>query len=226
MIDGEPLIRSDAYGKYLFCEFGGGVLLHVHLGLIGKLRPVDPAIAPGDAVRLRLENDDVAWQLTGPARCELVSPDVERAVVRSLGPDPLRRGARVERFRDALARRRQPIGAALLDQRVIAGIGNVYRAELLFLCGIHPLRPSSSLTDDEVHALWSEARRQLRRGVRLNRIVTTDPREMGRPLSKLVDRGRLYVYHRTHCRRCGNELRTVTVGGRRLEYCPVHQPAA
>ena len=112
----------------------------------------------------------------------------------------------------------------LIDQQVIAGIGNVYRAEILFLRGIHPLRPSSSLSADEIDGLWVEARRQLRRGVRLNRIVTTDPREIGRPLARIEGDDRLYVYHRSHCRRCGTELRTIEVGGRPLQFCPVHQP--
>ena len=224
LISGEPLVRSDAYGKYLFCEFGGGVLLHVHLGLIGKFRP-HPAEAPaGDTIRLRLENDRVAWHLTGPARCDLVDPGEKAAITAHLGPDPLRRSADARRFGERLGRTTKPIGATLLDQQVIAGIGNVYRAEILFLRGIHPLRPSSSLTADEIDGLWVEARRQLRRGVRLNRIVTTDPREIGRPLARIEGDDRLYVYHRSHCRRCGTELRTIDVGGRPLQFCPVHQP--
>ena len=224
LLDGERLLRTDAYGKYLFMEFGGGQLLHIHLGLIGKFRPTRPDTAPRDSIRLRLENDSVAWQLTGPARCELVDPAEESAITRALGPDPLRRTGS-KRFHERLARTAKPIGATLLDQQVIAGIGNVYRAEVLFLCGIHPLRPSSSLTADEVEALWGETRRQLRRGVRLNRIVTTDPREIGRPLSRISGDDRLYVYHRTNCRRCGSDLRTIEVGGRPLQYCPIHQPS-
>ncbi|MFN8050759.1 MAG: DNA-formamidopyrimidine glycosylase family protein [Acidimicrobiales bacterium] len=224
-IHGETLVRSEAYGKYLFCEFTGGALLHVHLGLIGKFRPQPAETVPGDTIRLRLENDTVAWHLTGPARCDLIGPDEEAAIVATLGVDPLRPRPNVARLRRAFAATRAPIGAVLLDQRVIAGIGNVYRAELLFLCGIHPARPASSLTDDEVTRLFAEARRQLRRGVRLNRIVTTDPREIGRPLSKLVDHGRLYVYHRSHCRRCGTELQTLAMGGRPIQFCPVCQPA-
>lgn len=224
MIDGDPLSRSDAYGKYLFCEFGGGTLLHVHLGLIGKFRPVPTDAVPGDTIRLRLENDHAAWHLTGPARCELIDPGERARITAGLGPDPLRPRADVRRFHAALARTTKPIGATLLDQSVIAGIGNVYRAEVLFLRGLHPLRPSSSLAAEEVDGLWVETRRQLRRGVRLNRIVTTDPREIGRPLARIAGDDRLYVYHRSNCRRCGTELRTVEVGGRPLQYCPVHQP--
>jgi len=225
LISGERLHRADAYGKYLFCEFSGGALLHVHLGLIGKFRPAPVGTPPGDTIRLRLENDEFAWHLTGPSRCELIEPQERRAITRSLGVDPLRPHPDVARLRAALAATAKPIGAVLLDQRIIAGIGNVYRAEILFLCGIHPARPAASLSDDEVTAMFDETRRQLRRGVRLNRIVTTDPREIGRPLSKIVDHGRLYVYHRANCRRCGTELRTLELGGRPIQFCPSCQAA-
>lgn len=224
LLDGEALRRSEAYGKYLFLHFGSTAILHVHLGLIGKFRPHPAAAVAGDTIRLRLENEDVAWHLTGPSRCELVDPDTMRRITAALGPDPLRPRADRRRFHERLARTAKPIGATLLDQQVIAGIGNVYRAEVLFLLGIHPLRPSSSLSPEEVDGLWEETRRQLRRGVRLNRIVTTDPREIGRPLARIQGDDRLYVYHRTHCRRCGSELRTVEVGGRPLQYCADCQP--
>jgi endonuclease-8 len=225
LIDGETLEHSEAYGKYLFCAFSSGVLLHVHLGLIGKFRPNPPASVAGDTIRLRLENDSVAWHLTGPARCEIITPVERRAIVRTLGADPLRARPNVTRLHERLASTDKPIGATLLDQQIVAGIGNVYRAEVLFLCGIHPARRSSSLTTDEVDAIWNETRRQLRRGVRLNRIVTTDPREIGRPLHRIEGDDRLYVYHRTNCRRCGTELQTLEIGGRPIQFCPVHQPS-
>lgn len=222
LLDGEELHRSDAWGKYLFLEFGNGRILHVHLGLIGKFRPA--LLAPGDSIRLRLEQGRHAWHLTGPARCELVDPMERRTITRALGPDPLRRTASAERFAELLLRSNKAVGAVLLDQTVVAGIGNVYRAEILFLCGIHPARPASALTTDDAAAIWSETRRQLRRGVRLNRIVTTDPREIGRPLARIEGDDRLYVYHRTNCRRCGTELRTLELGGRPIQFCPVCQP--
>jgi endonuclease-8 len=225
LISGEPLVRSEAFGKYLFCEFGAGGLLHVHLGLIGKFRPHDPSATAGNTVRLRLENDAVAWHLTGPARCELITPAERKAIVAGLGVDPLRPRQDVARFRGALAATSKPIGAVLLDQRVIAGIGNVYRAEILFLCGIDPQRPASSLTDDEVASVWDEARRLLRRGRRMNRIVTTEPAEVGRALSKIEGDDRLHVYHREYCRRCAGSLRTVELGGRPLQFCPACQPS-
>jgi formamidopyrimidine-DNA glycosylase len=124
----------------------------------------------------------------------------------------------------ALNRTTKPIGAVLLDQRVIAGIGNVYRAEILFVCGIRPTRPASSLDPSEVDQLWSETVRLMRIGLRMGVIVTTDPVEIGRSRGRMGADDRLYVYHREHCRRCGTELITVELGGRAISYCPVHQP--
>lgn len=224
LLDGDRLVSAEAYGKYLFCHFGGA-LLHVHLGLIGKFRPNPPDAPGGDSVRLRLENDDVAWHLTGPARCELITPDEAAGIVAGLGADPLRPRTRPTSLHRLLARTAKPIGATLLDQQIVAGIGNVYRAEILFIRGIHPERPSSSLDADEIDGIWSEAKRLLRRGVRLNRIVTTSPTEIGRPLTRIDGDDRLYVYHRSHCRRCGSELGTLEIGGRPIQFCPSCQPA-
>lgn len=225
LIDGQRIERSEAFGKYLFVRWTSGEILHVHLGLIGKFRPaLDATAEPRDTIRLRLANDRAVWELTGPARCELITPAERREIVAQLGPDPLRRNADAERFRASLARSSKPIGAVLLDQRVVAGIGNVYRAEILFVCGIRPTRAASALSVEEAALVWDETVRLMRIGLRLGRIVTTDPAEIGRSVGRMADDDRLYVYHRQHCRRCGTELVTVELGGRPMSYCPVHQP--
>ena len=225
LIDGERIVRSEAWGKYLFVTLTGGHLLHVHLGLIGKFREKGrPSPDPTPSVRLRLENDGGCWDLTGPTRCELLTPVERRAIVARLGPDPLRRSPRTEAFAARLARTSIPIGATLLDQSIIAGLGNIYRAEVLFLCGISPLRPSNRLSPDEVDAIWSESVRLMRIGLRTGSIITTDPAEIGRSRGRMLPEDHLYVYHRDHCRRCGTELRTVELAGRPITFCPVHQP--
>ena len=225
LVDGQPLTRAEAWGKYLFLDFGDGRIVHIHLGLIGKLRQAEPAARPSDTVRLRLENDDHAWQLTGPTRCSLVTRAEKKQICAPLGADPLRPRPDVDRMRASLRKKKAPIGGVLLDQTVIAGIGNVYRAELLFLQGIHPQRPAGSLTEEDVDGLWEETVFQLKRGLRLNRIITTDPAEIGRPLSRMRADDRLYVYHRAHCRRCGTELQTLQLAGRPIQYCPTCQPS-
>ena len=225
-LDGHELVHAEAWGKYLFCDFGIDEVLHVHLGLIGKFRRKPAPIPdPVGAIRLRLENGSTAWDLSGPTRCELVDPSTQDLIVSKLGADPLRRDADVAAARGAFAATVRPVGAMLLEQTVIAGIGNVYRAEVLFLCGIHPARPSNTLSDEEFEAIWSETVRLMRIGLRLGRIVTTDPDEIGVPRSRMAAHDRLYVYHREHCRWCGTPLGTIDVGGRPISFCPEHQPA-
>lgn len=224
-LDGHHLVRAEAWGKYLFCDVGTPEALHVHLGLIGKFRRrPSPPPEPVGAVRLRLEGDAATWDLSGPTRCELVTLDEQQQIVGRLGADPLRRDADVATARARVAATSRPIGAVLLDQAVIAGIGNVYRAELLFLCGIHPDRPARSLSDEEFAQLWATTVEQLRIGLRMGRIITTDPEEIGRPRSRMRSEDRLYVYHREHCRRCGTELDVLALAGRPIWCCPRCQP--
>ena len=224
LLDGEQLVRSEAWGKYLFVETTGGLILHVHLGLIGKFRPVPmPAGPPRDTIRLRLENPEACWDLTGPTRCELVTPDERSAIVSHLGPDPLRRNARSGPIHARFAATSKPVGAVLLDQTVVAGIGNVYRAEILFLCGVDPHRPAREVTSEEIDRIRDETVRLLRIGLRYGAIITTDPAEIGRSRGRMRPDDRLYVYHREHCRRCGTALLTSEIGGRQIQHCPVHQ---
>jgi endonuclease-8 len=225
VVDGRVLERIEAYGKHLLYGFGD-VAVHVHLGLYGTFtthRPLAPP--PGPNVRWRFGAGDVTVDLVGPTACELYGPAEIAALRARLGPDPLRRDGRAERFFDALGRRRTPIGAALLDQTLIAGIGNVFRAEALFLCGIHPDRPAQALTQDECRALWDTLRQLLRRGVRENRIATVPPRERDR--REPDGRGRhRYVYHRTGlpCRVCGTPIVEWPLAARRIFACPRCQP--
>lgn len=228
LIDGRRFIGAQAWGKYLFCEFGDDepddLVLHVHLGLIGKLRRrPSPPPEPVGIVRLRMGGETATWDLTGPSRCELVTPQERNGIIDSLGPDPLRRNRGSAELARSLRLTDRPIGATLLDQRIVAGIGNVYRAELLFLCRIHPLRPSDALSPPEVDELWERTVELMRIGSRLGRIVTTEPSEIGRARGRMAPDDRLHVYHREHCRQCGSVIAVVDVGGRACWFCPTHQ---
>ena len=222
-IDGLPMATAAAWGKHLFVEFDGldDRQLHVHLGLIGKFRPTALDTPERDTIRLRLEGADTAWDLTGPQDCRLIDPAERDVIVDRLGPDPLRRGKGFARFAEALERRRIAIGAALLDQSVVAGIGNVYRAEFLFLIGVDPHRAANSLTSTEVELLWSTAGEQLRQGVRLNRIVTVTRADAGASAGRLQRDDALYVYKRDGlpCRRCGTEVAIGEIAGRSCWWC-------
>lgn len=226
-LDGRVLEEVDAHGKHLLYHFEGRRSLHVHLGLVGEFRTYDaPAPPPRPAVRLVLANPRGAAHLSGPMTCELVDRSAADDITGGLGPDPLRRGTRVERFARRLEGDRRPIGAVLADQGVVAGIGNVYRAEILFLCGIDPATPAAGLSPDGVRSLWDTARRLMRRGVEDGRIVTVDPREVGAARrAELPDGLRLYAYHREHrpCLRCRTPIRSTEMGGRRVWWCPTCQ---
>jgi endonuclease-8 len=226
-IDGRRIESIDAVGKHLLYRFEGRRYLHVHLGLVGRfaMYEVDPP-PPSPNARLSLQGDATVY-LMGPATCELLDPLQVKALVERLGPDPLDPDADAERFFADLARRATPIGATILDQSVIAGIGNVYRSELLFLTGIHPDRAAADLAAPEREALWKLAVDLLAEGERTGRIVTVAPREVGAARrSRLPKELHRYVYKRWHqpCRRCGTEIRRWELGGRLIWACPSCQP--
>jgi endonuclease-8 len=225
LLDGRVLERVEAVGKYLFHWWEGGEVLHIHLGLIGKFRrQAAPPAAPVGLVRLRLTGATAAWDLSGPNRCEVITPQERDDIVARLGPDPLRKDAVPQRFVDRVLRSRTPIGTLLLDQTAIAGIGNVYRAEILYLEGIHPSRRGNELTEEQAWGLWHQAKRQLELGLKRGRIVTVDPHEVGKSLRRITREEATYAYHQEGCIRCGGQLEVLPLGGRRTWACPVCQP--
>lgn len=226
-VDGRELTGVDAHGKHLLYRFGGGLTVHVHLGLFGRFR-VGGDGAPPDrpACRLRLQAGPTWIDLTGPTACEILDPPGEERLLARLGPDPLRAGTDPAPFLGRVARSRAPVGALLMDQSVVAGVGNVYRAETLFACGIHPRREGRSLSPDERTRLWETIRRQLALGVRRGRIVTVDPAEAGRPWSRIPRDRRTYVYGRDTCLRCGHPVERWQLAARWAYACPACQPPA
>lgn len=231
-LNGRVLEKVDAHGKHLFYRWDGGEILHIHLGLFGKFRLYrEDAPPPSSNARLTMRGGEATVYLSGPTVCEIIGPTEEAAIRSRLGPDPLRNGSRNKNFgefAEHLARRRIPIGAALLDQRVIAGIGNIYRAEALFRAGIDPHLPADRLSRDAAEALWSESSALLRRGVKEGRIITVDLADVGaRRRSDLGPDERLYVYQRNGepCRRCNTSIAMVEMANRRLWWCPGCQPA-
>jgi formamidopyrimidine-DNA glycosylase len=223
LVDGLRLEASEAYGKHLLERFEGGRTVHVHLGLAGRLVPAaDPALAPMPQVRLRLAGDGAAWDLIAPSTCEVLDGAGVGTLLARLGPDPLRGDADPERAWARLRAGRGAIGAALLDQSVIAGVGNVFRAEALFACGLDPARPAASLTRPEFDRLWATTRAMMRHSFEAGRIVTfVDP-----PAGDASRDGAWNVYKRDDCLRCGAPVASWTLGGRTMYACPVDQPAA
>ncbi len=226
-LHGQILLEAEAWGKHLFHTYDSGDVLHVHLGLIGKWfrRTADPCPEPTQTTRLRLAGDTCSWDLIGPMVCAVVTPDDRARVVAKLGPDPLRRDADPELLWAKLQRSSKSIGLLLMEQDVIAGVGNVYRSELLNITGIDPRRPGRAVTRDEFDALWTETVRQLRLGVRRNKIITMGADELDRPISRLRRGEGRYAYKQEACGRCHTILEVFPIAGRTTWACPTCQPS-
>jgi endonuclease VIII len=182
------------------------------------------------ALRMRWEGpgpDGVGvWtDLRGPTVCEVLpAPEVDQILAR-LGPDPLRPRADGGPAWRRIAGSRTPVGALLMDQTVLAGVGNVYRAELLFRHGVSPFRSGRAIDPELWSRMWGDLVTLMRSGVRMGRIVTTRPEDRSRRRGAVQRDDAHYVYRRTGlpCRVCGTEVRTEVMVGRNLYWCPVCQ---
>lgn len=230
-LSGQKLTKIEANGKHLFYRFtDSGDVLHVHLGLFGKFRTSKPPFPePSPNARFLAWTDHAELHLAGPTACEVLSEDEMDDIKARLGPDPLVKGTNgADQIHQKLARRSSPIGRALLDQGVIAGLGNVYRAELLFLIGVHPFTPANQVPLKKLSQLWDLSVTELKIGEKSGRIVTVNPAEMGKSSrAKLTRHERLYCYKRQGkpCRRCGDTIVSAEVDSRKIWWCPTHQPS-
>jgi len=241
LLDGSLLRGAEAAGKHLFVAFSRERWVHVHLGLIGRLDfGTGPAPQPRGEVRLRLSTRTAYADLRGPMVCALVTPAERAAVLARLGPDPLRfdpdhpdddADDGRERVWRRISRSRTPLGVLLMQQDVLAGVGNVYRAEVLFRHGVDPRLPGRDLDHDTWSAMWQDLVRLMHEGVRTGRIDTVapehEPEAMGRPPRVDDHGGEVYVYRRSGqpCLVCGTPVAADQVAGRNLFWCPRCQPA-
>jgi len=230
-LDGRILGAAEAHGKNLFLGFEGAGWVHIHLGLYGKVRFGEgPAPAPVGQIRLRLATDDHHADLRGPTTCALISSFEKKDVQHRLGPDPLRPDDSPEPAWQRISRSSTTVAALLMDQKVISGVGNIYRAEVLFRQGIDPHRPGRELTRAEWDAIWADLRGLMRDGVRDGWIDTVrpehTPQAMGRAPRQDAHGGEVYVYRRAgrSCLVCGGPVHTETHAARNLFWCPRCQP--
>lgn len=230
VVNGRVLRRASAWGKHLFHHYAGGPIVHVHLGLYGTFTEWPrPAGAPDPAavgqVRMRMIGADYGSDLRGPTVCELIDEAQVSAVLARLGPDPLRGDADPAWAWSRIAKSRRPIGALLMDQTVIAGVGNVYRSELLFRHGIDPYRPGREIGDAEFGAAWTDLVALMKVGLRGGKIIAVRPEHDHGAPSYGPGRPRTYVYRRVGeaCRVCGEPIRTAVLEGRNVFWCPTCQ---
>ena len=221
-LDGSVLVESTAHGKHLFCEFESDVYLHVHLGLIGKFRITRPT-PPRGAVRVRFATPEAVGDLRGPILCVLKTPAEIGAQIAELGPDPLRPDADPDLAWRRITRSKRSIAALLMDQKVLSGVGNVYRAEVLYRLRINPHRPGNQLFRRSWLAIWADLLELMPQGVLDKQINTVRPEHLPQLLAVQGRRGsRNYVYRRAGqpCWVCGSIVQTEVLAGRNLFWCP------
>jgi endonuclease-8 len=220
LLDGTTFEAAEAYGKHLFGHFDSGRILHVHLGLYGTFLTTEaPPPPPRGAVRLRLTSRRSSADLRGPTACEVVTDDQRLALLSRLGPDPLREDADPTRAWAVVHRSRRSLASLLMDQSVVAGIGNVYRAEVLYRQRLDPAAPGSGLARGVWGDLWTDLVQLMHRGVQEGHIGTLRPQHALRAREGQPHR---YVYRRQGepCLVCGTRVRTTEVEGRNLYWCP------
>lgn len=226
-LDGRVLEGAEAFGKHLFVSFVDvAEQVHVHLGLYGTfVISVGAGHPVVGQVRWRLEAGSSA-DLRGPNACELLSPPEVDGILARLGPDPLRSDADPDRAWHRIHRSQVSIAALLMDQSVLAGVGNVYRAEVLFRHGVAPMTAGRRLPRVRWTAMWDDLVSLMRVGVERGRIDTVrpehEPRAMGREPRADDHGGEVYVYRRDGqgCLVCGTPIRRRVVAGRNLFWCP------
>lgn len=234
-LDGLTVLEASSAGKHLFVQFGeagvAGPVLHVHLGLIGTFT-IDEHAYVGEVpvvgqVRLRLRTEEHVADLRGAMVCEVLTPDRVDAIVAGLGPDPLRADADPDRAWQRIRLSRKTIAELLMDQKVVAGVGNVYRSEVLFRQRVDPRRPGRELRPATWRAIWADLVRLMPLGAATGRIVTiveqVEEVEAAQARGEVepLDGRTSYVYRRAGepCLVCGSRIRTETVAGRNLFWC-------
>jgi len=192
---------------------------------------VEPGSFPPDPVgqvRVRILTADAVADLRGPTVCEVVGPVRVAEIRDDLGPDPLVDTQGEDRFLARVKRTGTPIGRALMNQKIVAGIGNVYRAEMLFRARLSPYVPANALSDETLRALWNDWVGLLKIGVKTGQMLTMDGLTPARKRAALARReDRHWVYRRAGepCRVCGTPITLDIMESRKLYFCPMCQGA-
>ncbi len=222
-LQSETVAAVERRGKYLILRLASGRALLVHLRMTGSFH-VDEQPSHERAVvvlddRTRVSYRDVrrfgTWLLLEP-------DEVEPYLAEKVGEEPLDALFTVARLGERIERRRAPIKSALLDQRTLAGLGNIYTDEALWWARIHPLRPAESLERDEVRHLHRAIRRALERGIARQGADLGDGVYRGGRMQKEF---KVYGRENEPCDRCGTPIVKTRVGGRGTWFCPACQAA-
>jgi endonuclease-8 len=221
LIDGQVLVRAKAIGKQLFLTFDNGLTCRVHLGIYGKWRFIQgiDKVMFGQ-VRARFYNEEFLADLRGPTICEVIDKKAVKVIENRLGPDPTNsdpRGLQNQRFIERVQNSSSPIGILLMNQEVVSGIGNVYRAEILFRAQISPHALGKSLSIDQITELWSDSVKLMKVGVATGFMTTREDRLKKR--TKKADRNYVYKREAQKCLRCGGLVAIELMATRKLYWC-------
>jgi formamidopyrimidine-DNA glycosylase len=228
-LPGREIVSVGRRGKYLLIGLDSGAALIVHLRMTGRLAVVpdgDPVLADPH-VRAWFDLADghhlVFTDARRFGRIWLVADPAQ--VVGQLGPEPLDWTFTVEELAERLRGRRGAIKAVLLDQTVVAGLGNIYADEALFLAGIHPLRSAAGLAADEIARLHAAIRLVLREAIGNRGTTLRDYRPPYGQAGQHQEHLRVYRQAGQPCPTCGTPIRRIRVGQRSTHFCPCCQPA-
>ena len=223
-LEGDLVIAVERRGKYLLLRLESGLALVVHLRMTGGF-----GFAPTSHERAVLELDDGSRLVYRDVRrfgtwLVLEDGDLDPYLAGKNGPEPL--GSRfTSTWLDAqLARRRAPLKAVLLDQRVVAGLGNIYADEALWRARVSPLRPANELTPDEVGRVHRAIRAALRAGIARQGSTLRDYATPDGAAGSMQDEFRVYGRDGQPCSRCRTPIVKARVGGRGTWFCPRCQP--
>jgi len=229
-LQGQRVASVDRRGKYVVVRFERGFVLLVHLRMTGSFLVATPGEElPDDPHRravVRLDDGtDVAYRDVRRFGTWLVLDEDEVAAYLDLrlGTEPLDTSFTARQLARHLAGRRAPVKAALLDQRAVPGLGNIYADEGLWYAGVHPLRPAGSLDPDEIAAVRTGLRKALRVGIRRQGATLSDYRTPNGGRGSMQDEFKVYGREGEPCVRCGTLILKTRVAGRGTSFCPVCQ---
>lgn len=217
------LVNARAIGKQLFLEFENELTIRIHLGIYGKwsFSQLEGGLSePVGQVRARFIGSNYFADLRGPTVCEVIDSAQVRSVENRLGPDPLNpnpRGRESKRFIERVLGSKAPIGLQLMNQDVISGIGNVYRAELLFRAGISPHKPGNTIAVEQLEALWLDSVELLKVGVKTGYMITRDELRTKNPDKS--ERNFVYKREGLPCRKCQTNISLEIMASRKLYWC-------
>lgn len=223
ILDGRTLRSVEAVGKHLGYFFGRDLIVHVHLGMYGDFREGKmPLPAEKGALRLRIWTKTDWMELRGATDCSIFDDTKWKLLLARLGPDPLRDDVDPKPAFEVIAKRKTSIGLLLMDQTIFAGIGNIFRAELLYRARINPERPGKDVPLSALEGIWKDAKTLMPTAMEDRRIVTTKPKDRPHPRGPVEDDEVHYVYrrHGKPCYVCGATIERETMGGRTVYWCP------